>query len=48
MAMNPPARPGKRLIFRRFRRDPKSGKLLDAYHYGLRAWPIWIEEDSDE
>lgn len=29
------------LIFRRYRRD-RSGKVLDARAYGLRAWPIRI------
>lgn len=28
-------------IFRRYRRD-RSGKVLDAHAYGLRAWPIRI------
>jgi len=30
------------VIFRRFRRDPKTGQLLDAWQYGLKAWPIRI------
>jgi hypothetical protein len=30
------------VIFRRFRRDPRTGALLDAHKYGLRAWPIHI------
>ena len=29
-------------IFRRFRRL-KNGKLLDAWDYGLKAWPIPIK-----
>lgn len=29
------------VIFRRFRRD-KSGKLLDAWQHGIRAWPIKV------
>ncbi len=29
------------VIFRRYRRT-KDGKLLDAYAYGLRAWPIRV------
>jgi hypothetical protein len=36
-------RPGFRLIFRRYRTLP-DGKVLDAYDYGLRAWPIWVKE----
>jgi hypothetical protein len=31
------------LIFRRFRTDKRTGKVLDAYKYGLRAWPICIQ-----
>lgn len=30
------------IIFRRFRRDPKSGRVMDARCYGLAAWPIRI------
>lgn len=29
------------VIFRRFRRT-KSGKVLDAYAYGLKGWPIKV------
>ncbi|SPA43801.1 hypothetical protein [Cupriavidus taiwanensis] len=29
------------VIFRRFRRD-KSGKLLDAFAFGIKAWPIKV------
>jgi len=29
------------VIFRRFRRT-KSGKILDAYAYGLQGWPIKV------
>lgn len=29
------------IIFRRFRRD-RAGRVLDAWKYGLRAWPIRI------
>jgi hypothetical protein len=36
-----PKRPGKRLIFRRYR-TTKSGKVLDAQKYGLEAWPMWV------
>lgn len=32
----------ERVIFRRFRRDPRTGQLLDARKYGLKAWPIRI------
>lgn len=29
------------VVFRRFRRT-KSGALLDAWKYGLKAWPIKV------
>jgi len=35
-------RQGLRLIFRRFR-TLKDGRILDAYDYGLRAWPMWVK-----
>jgi hypothetical protein len=28
------------VIFRRYRRDPKTGVVLDARRFGKRAWPI--------
>ena len=47
MAKNcqPPVRAGKRLIFRIWRKCPKTGKYLYAPHYGVRAWPIWVDDD---
>lgn len=30
------------VIFRRFRQDPRTGRVLDARKYGLKAWPIRI------
>jgi hypothetical protein len=38
------AKPGHVLIFRRFRTDPRTGKVLDAHWFGLRAWPIWVKQ----
>lgn len=35
-----------KIIFRRFRRTPK-GKLLDAHKYGLKAWPIRVDDDQE-
>lgn len=32
-------RPGTHVIFRRYR-TTKDGKVLDAYDYGLKAWPL--------
>lgn len=34
------------LIFRRFRRDPHTGRMLDARQYGRRAWPMWVPPHS--
>lgn len=28
------------VIFRRFRKDKRTGKVLDAWKYGIKAWPI--------
>jgi len=33
---------GKILIFRRYR-TTKSGQIADAWLYGYKAWPIWID-----
>lgn len=30
------------IIWRRFRRDPRTNSVLDAYKFGLKAWPIKI------
>lgn len=35
---------GKKLIFRAWRRNPKTGEVEWAKDYGLKAWPIWIDE----
>jgi hypothetical protein len=32
------------VIFRRYRRDPRTGAILDARAYGLKAWPIRVRE----
>ncbi len=37
-----PVPEGMKLIFRRYRKDPKSNKLLDARLYGCKAWPILV------
>ncbi len=33
-----------KLIFRRYRLDPKTGKRMDARKYGVKAWPICLGE----
>jgi len=38
-----PQKPGYVLIFRRFRKDPVTGELKDAWRYGIRAWPMWVK-----
>lgn len=30
------------LVFRPWRRD-KSGRILWARNYGLKAWPMWVK-----
>lgn len=39
-----------KLIFRRYRTDKRTGKTLDSYHYGIRAWPIclgdWVAKEK--
>lgn len=37
---------GMKLIFRRYRKDPKSNQLLDARRYGCKAWPILVPIES--
>jgi hypothetical protein len=37
--------PGKKLIFRPWRDDPRTGKRLYAAQFGLKAWPIWVDEE---
>lgn len=32
-------------VFRRFRRDPRTGRVLDARWYGLKAWKIPVKPD---
>ncbi len=31
------------LVFRRYRVDPRTGKIMDAHAYGHKAWPIRIK-----
>lgn len=35
--------PGKKYIFRSWRRDPDTGRILYAANYGLKAWPILVD-----
>lgn len=36
--------PGFRLVFRTTRTDPRTGRVLHARAYGLKAWPILVPE----
>jgi len=36
--------PGEIVIFRRFRRS-RGGRVLDAWQYGLKGWPIRLRKD---
>lgn len=38
----PPPPPGMKYIFRPWRRDPDTGRMLYARAYGFRAWPILV------
>jgi hypothetical protein len=41
-----PKLPGKqKLIFRAWRVDPVTGERLWAKNFGLRAWPIWVDDN---
>lgn len=33
---------GYKLIFRATRKDPRTGKVLHARQFGLKAWPILV------
>ncbi len=32
------------LVFRRYRKDKRTGKILDARKYGFKAWPMCFGE----
>lgn len=44
----PVSEDGFTTIFRRWRRDPRTGRMLDAHRYGLAAWPIRIRVSPDQ
>ena len=39
-----PPPPGKKIIFRPWKTDPHTGERIYASNYGLRAWPILVDE----
>lgn len=42
----PTAPQGKHYIFRRYRKCPKTGIILDARKYHFRAWPILVDDNN--
>lgn len=36
------AEDAEEIIIRRFRRDPKTGELMDAHKFGYKGWPIRV------
>lgn len=38
------SRNGRKVIFRRYRKDPRTGKVLDARDYGYKAWRIELKQ----
>ncbi len=49
MTVNPPnpPKPEGLFIYRPWRRDPRTGALLWARNYGLRAWRIPVSSPSN-
>jgi hypothetical protein len=44
--LSPP--PGKKLIFRPWRTDPVTGKRICAIWYGIKAFPMWVDDDLED
>lgn len=38
------APPGKRYVFRPYKDDPRTGQRLWARQYGIKAWPILVDD----
>lgn len=38
---------GMKLIFRPYRKDPKSGQIQYAKNHGLKAWPILVPIEAN-
>lgn len=36
--------PGMKLIFRASKTCPRTGKVMYAKDYGLKAWPLFVEK----
>lgn len=47
-SMVPPVPPGCTVIYRRWRRDPRTGAWLDARRYGHRAWRMVVRKGDDK
>jgi hypothetical protein len=43
-----PVPEGYRLVFARFRKDPRTGQVLDAHVYGYKAWPLIVPIENPE
>ena len=39
---------GKVLVWSRYRRDPRTGRILDARKYGYKAWPMWVDDNGQD
>jgi len=33
------------IVFRRYRKNPKTGEPMDAHRYGIKAWPMRIPHE---
>lgn len=41
---HPPPPSGYRYVYRPWRRDPNTGRILYAASYGFKAWPMLVPE----
>lgn len=46
LMVNPIPPKGKHYIFRRYRKCPKTGIILDARKYHVKAWPILVDDNN--
>ena len=37
---------GYKYVFRATKRDPRTGRVMHASAYGLRAWPILVPDNE--
>jgi len=43
MCCREPVEEGYEIVFRKWRTDPRTGKILYASNFGLKAWPIKVK-----